>query len=52
MPSFSYILWYIHTRAKNLILASDPDREGEANAWHIIEMLKQQDALSKRVTVA
>jgi DNA topoisomerase IA len=32
-------------RANNLILASDPDREGEAIAWHIIEMLQQQGAL-------
>ncbi|CAI0376289.1 unnamed protein product [Linum tenue] len=31
--------------AENLILASDPDREGEAIAWHITEMLLQQDAL-------
>lgn len=38
--------------AENLILASDPDREGEAIAWHIIEMLRQQDALSENVNVA
>ncbi|KAJ8758584.1 hypothetical protein K2173_000305 [Erythroxylum novogranatense] len=38
--------------AENLILASDPDREGEAIAWHIIEMLRQQDALQQDVTVA
>lgn len=38
--------------AKNLILASDPDREGEAIAWHIIEMLQQQDALREDVNVA
>ncbi|CAI9090687.1 OLC1v1025509C1 [Oldenlandia corymbosa var. corymbosa] len=38
--------------AKNLVLASDPDREGEAIAWHIIEMLHQQDALRDDVTVA
>lgn len=38
--------------AENLILASDPDREGEAIAWHIIEMLQQQDALHENITVA
>ncbi|XP_019089534.1 PREDICTED: uncharacterized protein LOC104730175 isoform X4 [Camelina sativa] len=38
--------------AENLILASDPDREGEAIAWHIIEMLQQQGALDESMTVA
>lgn len=38
--------------AKNLVLASDPDREGEAIAWHIIEMLQQQGALHEDVNVA
>ncbi|OVA15419.1 DNA topoisomerase [Macleaya cordata] len=38
--------------AKNLILACDPDREGEAIAWHITEMLQQQDALHENITVA
>ncbi|XVF19283.1 hypothetical protein REPUB_Repub11eG0097000 [Reevesia pubescens] len=38
--------------AENLVLASDPDREGEAIAWHIIEMLQQQDALGENVNVA
>ncbi|CAH8387460.1 unnamed protein product [Eruca vesicaria subsp. sativa] len=38
--------------AENLILASDPDREGEAIAWHIIEMLQQQGALHESMTVA
>ncbi|KAH7688960.1 DNA topoisomerase protein [Dioscorea alata] len=37
---------------ENLILASDPDREGEAIAWHIIEMLQQQDALNEDITVS
>ncbi|CAK9316480.1 unnamed protein product [Citrullus colocynthis] len=38
--------------AENLILASDPDREGEAIAWHIIEMLQQQDALHEGISIA
>lgn len=39
-------------RAENLILASDPDREGEAIAWHIIEMLQQQGALHDNIFLA
>jgi DNA topoisomerase IA len=39
-------------RAENLIIASDPDREGEAIAWHIIEMLHQQGALRDNVCLA
>ncbi|AES58899.2 DNA topoisomerase I, bacterial protein [Medicago truncatula] len=38
--------------ANNLILASDPDREGEAIAWHIIEMLQQQGALHNNIFLA
>lgn len=47
MFSFTFFI-----SAENLILASDPDREGEAIAWHIIEMLQQQDALRKDINVA
>jgi DNA topoisomerase I len=40
--------------ADNLILATDPDREGEAISWHVLEALKQRKALKgktvKRVT--
>ncbi len=33
--------------AKKLILATDPDREGEAISWHVLEVLKEKHALKK-----
>ena len=33
--------------ADKLILATDPDREGEAISWHMLEVLKQKQALGK-----
>ncbi len=32
-------------KADNLMLATDPDREGEAISWHILEYLKEKNAL-------
>jgi len=58
------MLWDVDTQSKKrlndiakavkgsdkLILATDPDREGEAISWHVLEILEQKKAL-KDVTV-
>src|SRR5262245_30765106 len=33
--------------ADRLILATDPDREGEAISWHVLEVLKEKHGLKK-----
>ncbi|MBA5724573.1 type I DNA topoisomerase, partial [Candidatus Liberibacter sp.] len=33
--------------SENLILATDPDREGEAISWHVFDILKERNLLSK-----
>ena len=57
--------WEIDTRSKKhideivkalkssskLILATDPDREGEAISWHILEILKNKKALKADMAV-
>lgn len=35
-------------KVKNLYLATDPDREGEAISWHILEILKQNNVLQNK----
>src|SRR5262249_54275544 len=34
--------------ASKLILDTDPDREGEAISWHVLEALKEKQALKKQ----
>lgn len=36
-------------KATSVLLASDPDREGEAIAWHVAELVKKQNPNLKRV---
>jgi len=38
-------------KADKLILATDPDREGEAISWHILQILHQKKALKKDMEV-
>ncbi len=38
-------------KADKLILATDPDREGEAISWHILQILEQAKALKKDLPV-
>ena len=36
-------------KADNILLASDPDREGEAIAWHVSELIKDANPNLKRI---
>ncbi len=38
-------------KADKLILATDPDREGEAISWHILEILNQKKAIKKGLEI-
>ena len=38
-------------KADKLILATDPDREGEAISWHILQILEQKKALKKGIEI-
>jgi DNA topoisomerase-1 len=36
-------------KADAVLLASDPDREGEAIAWHVAELIKKENSNQKRI---
>src|SRR5580693_6796038 len=38
--------------ADKLILATDPDREGEAISWHVLEALKEKKAIKKDTKIS
>jgi len=53
-PKSAKVIREIATAVKSadkLILATDPDREGEAISWHLIEILQQKKALKKDLPV-
>lgn len=51
-PGKEKVIAELQREAKNadlVLLASDPDREGEAIAWHVAELIKKENKNQKRI---
>lgn len=51
-PGKEKVIAELQKEAKNadlVLLASDPDREGEAIAWHVAELIKKENKNQKRI---
>ena len=48
-PGKQKVIEALRKAAKKVLLASDPDREGEAIAWHVAELIKKDNKNIKRI---